>query len=755
MKLNYLKNLLITLIVLLFSSSINAQYQIPEYAQNYDSDQVTVYSFDIGGGHHVVADQTARDNISEPKRQIGMLVTFEQLGSWRTERFQGLTTLDASWQDDNNWLLLLDSLNGGGGSTDTLFHADTKEWLANGDTIPKADSNRTVQSGDTIKINNTISGYIANKSGDGMVIRNSDAQIEFSNFEGDILALRANDDGDYINIRNNLIDITSNYVSLKWDGDSIYIVGDRLAWKSEIGTGVPDSLLVSYKDTLTLDGDTLRGARITAKIKAYFGDMFLGRQADFDSILVGKVIFADGSGSIDGVDTSGYFSIPSLQTDTFRLGSSAPVDTLYPLKHAVENESFDSVNIGGYVIRFNKSEGVHEFYTAKEGVVWQGALEDLVEVYNDKAVTLTNGTPFFFDGVNGDSIATAGIASANNRGAIGFQGLITGDILPNDWGYGAVRGQVRSRNTVGLSQEGATFLSADSSLTNDKPGYPNKVVVVGGVIKVGTDGVVYLSPSLALQRTLGSKSYSFTTQGIGAGTYYKGGYYDESTTDANLTQASTTITFGSANAAKSAHPFIVCGGAGTVNSGTIGIEVEGTYIDDEGIRIAGYKDTILTDITNVSLNEYFEASKFSGTVTYRLIVTSGTPTTYTFDFNYGYAKYEDIGNRDFYIFGVECVGLAAATDVLFNVELLHHKTTGWTYAATGFEAGDGNIAEWATDLGTESNLINGEDFSWKRTNLNQFIDGNGSEGVLLRITTGSNNSVQSMDIHISGAIEDE
>jgi hypothetical protein len=415
----------------------------------------------------------------------------------------------------------------------------------------------------------------------------------------------------------------------------------------------------------------------------------------------------------------------------------------------------DSIQIKGYTIRFNESEGVHEFLTAKSGVVWQGALEDLFQVYNNTGASIPNGTPVYFSGVNGDSILTIDYATSSNTiKTLRFAGVTTVTIANNDWGFATNRGKVRDMNTSALSQTGALFLSSDSSFTNTKPAYPDEVLIIGGVIKVGTtDGVIYVNPSFALRRQFAQRDYNFTSQGILAGTFYRGGFYDVSTTDANLTQASTTQTYGTASVAYSAHPFIVAGGAGTVDAGVVGLRVTGTSIDDNGTRTPSDADTILTDITSVALNEYYEAKKYLGTVTYELIVISGTPTTYSFDFNYGYAKYEDAGNRDFYVAGIEIVGLAGSNDTGFDIELLFHKSTGWTYAATGFVPGDGAVARWSTDMAPEDNLGNGIDFAWKRANLNQFINGDDSEGVLFRITTGSGNSVQSMDMHITVALD--
>ena len=51
------------------------------------------------------------------------------------------------------------------------------------------------------------------------------------------------------------------------------------------------------------------------------------------------------------------------------------------------------------------------------------------------------------------------------------------------------------------------------------------------------------------------------------------------------------------------------------------------------------------------------------------------------------------------------------------------------------------------------NLANNENFAWKRSTLAEYIDGSSDEGIIVKIVTGANNSVQSMDVHIVGEIE--
>ena len=286
------------------------------------------------------------------------------------------------------------------------------------------------------------------------------------------------------------------------------------------------------------------------------------------------------------------------------------------------------------------------------------------------------------------------------------------------------------------------------------PNYPQRVVILGSVIKVGTtDGIVQLDTQVFTRGT-GSKSYSFTQANVGSGIYYSGGFYDFNSSSATLNQGGTTVVYGQTNVVYAAHASAVFGGFVPPDAGQVGLRVNGTSITDGAVLTPGDSEVIIDDITNVNLNDYLETSKkWLGEIEYELYVVSGTPTTYELNFNYGYSKYEDLGNIKFSVTGLEVVGTAGANDTTFNMELLFHKNTGWTYAASGFVPGNGNIASWADDMAPYDNLSNGLNFAWKRTNLNTYIDGSGSEGIVFKITADQNNSVQSMDIHLSGVVE--
>lgn len=232
-----------------------------------------------------------------------------------------------------------------------------------------------------------------------------------------------------------------------------------------------------------------------------------------------------------------------------------------------------------------------------------------------------------------------------------------------------------------------------------------------------------------------------------AGTDYRVGYYKAPAVDANLTQASPTIVLGSANGSYATHAFAVSGGNGTTDAGDLVVTASGTSITDAGVYTPGDSETVVPDALSSPLNTYYETpKKWIGAVTYTL--TSSTGTNFSYDFNAGFAKYEDFGNKDFTVSIFEAVGNALANDTGFNVELLHHKATGWTYHATAFVPGSSALANMNTDHSTEKDLISGDGFAYKRANLSALIGGNDSEGVVVRITTGAANSVGNMEIKI-------
>jgi len=376
-------------------------------------------------------------------------------------------------------------------------------------------------------------------------------------------------------------------------------------------------------------------------------------------------------------------------------------------------------------------------------------------VYNNSGSQIDNGKFCYGSGVNSTyEIIEIGLADNSVLlKSLSITGVATHDIADGSLGLVTAYGIVRDFNASSLLTGLPVYLGTNGDGTYIRPRHPANIMFMGICLSnSATTGKMHVD-IWRIERLFITKSYNFTSQGIGAGTYWRAGFYDAPSADANLSQASTTQAYGTANVPYAAHGFIVAGGAGTVDAGVVGLRVTGTSITDAGVLTTSDADTISTDITTLSTDDYLEAKKFVSTITFELITISGSPATYSCDFNYGYAKYEDFGNQDFTVIGTEFVGLAAASDTDFELVLYHHSDADWTYSAAAFEPGGTEIASMYDDMQPYDNLTNGIDFSWKRVGLNYYFNGSDSEGVIVKIVTGANNSVQSMDIHIGGKVE--
>lgn len=254
---------------------------------------------------------------------------------------------------------------------------------------------------------------------------------------------------------------------------------------------------------------------------------------------------------------------------------------------------------------------------------------------------------------------------------------------------------------------------------------------------------------------IGVLSYSFAGSDIVAGTYYFGGYYEAPAADSNLTQVGPTQTLGTANIAYGAHAFIVASGLGTSNktTGVVELEVSGTSVNDQGVRVAVDTEIIVVDIeTGFAANAYFETvKKWIGQVTFTLQAT-GDATTFSFDFNYGFAKYDDFANIDFTLRKMDLTGFCGAADSSFVLELLHHTATGWTYNAAAFVPGNGALVTLLGDYSTEDQLGLDIPFAWKRDNLSQVVAGAGAEGILFKVITSVTSAVRYLNANLGVTI---
>jgi len=375
--------------------------------------------------------------------------------------------------------------------------------------------------------------------------------------------------------------------------------------------------------------------------------------------------------------------------------------------------------------------------------------EDHILVYNNTISQIDNGVPVSVTGVvTGEVPHVEPTTNTTELSALGFAGVATMNIPPSDYGIATSRGLVHDVDT-GVLAEGFIYAGPSGDYTQTRPIFPAHRLLVGGIVQTGvTDGIISVNYQ-TLRRRSASRNYSFTSASAAAGVHYRAGFYDWSATSATLTNASLTVAHGAADLSRAAHVGIVAAAAGTVDTGQVGIQVTGTLDSELGTQTASQTAVITDDITTLTTDMMVECiEKFSGEVTISLYTVSGSPTTYSVTINYGYSKYEDFINQDGTVVGFECVWEAGAADVAFNIELIHHRATGWTYAASGFIPGDGNICERLVDQAIDSEIAAGVEGAYKRLGLNTFIEASVTEGGLIRITTSSTNSIRSMDMTV-------
>ena len=387
---------------------------------------------------------------------------------------------------------------------------------------------------------------------------------------------------------------------------------------------------------------------------------------------------------------------------------------------------------------------------------------------NNTADDIPNGSVVYASGVcpvtNRIEIMLAD--ASIERAAVATLGLVTADISGTDSeptdatariGMVTHFGEVRDIPTGSLTPGGALWLSeiTPGLFTQTKPVVGSQLILLGtALIADAVNGKVWVKVNITANSVPSYKSETFSSRGVGAGTYYLFGDLLSAAADITLTDAADSFGFGSSNSAYGMRPFAVFAGDGVVDTGQVGLMVTGTTITDGNVRTVADTQIITDDITAPLLDAYLEPTKkFIGDVVYELYVVSGSPTTYSVSFNYGLIKYEDFGNRDFLLTDLEIAGLGGATDTSFQCILLKQSSTGWTYSAAAFVPGNGTIASMASSYVTEDDIYNGEPFHWKvdSTALSDVILGATDEGVILKIVTTANNTVQYLNAHIGAS----
>ena len=218
--------------------------------------------------------------------------------------------------------------------------------------------------------------------------------------------------------------------------------------------------------------------------------------------------------------------------------------------------------------------------------------------------------------------------------------------------------------------------------------------------------------------------FGFASSDVGAASLYPIGYYDFV---AGNDDFSAGANLGTANSPYGGKVGLVLGAA-TVDDLTI--QIAGTsWAPSTGTRTAAdTEDIVIPDGT--AADYYTQSSKrWLGLVT--LTVTGGTAKVC----NYGLVDYWTHNNRRFWLQACKITGVGDANDAAADFIIRHHKATDWKYGAGG-PGMPTEIAKMSTDYSTESDVKNGEQFSWSRKGLDTDIAGNNGEGLIVEIVQG-------------------
>lgn len=391
------------------------------------------------------------------------------------------------------------------------------------------------------------------------------------------------------------------------------------------------------------------------------------------------------------------------------------------------------------------------YYTNVPDVTMNVGEEHWIKVINNSGAPILDGSPVYKAGVSVGGLPQIAPVIANGNRVIG---VATHTMADGEEGRVTIHGTVTGPDFSTYGQDDTLYASTTvpGALTNVAPIWPDAAIEIGTVLTNTNPGVFFVDINRRVDVVV-AKSYSFSARNAASGTYYQGGFYDAPTADANLTNVGPTVAYGSDTGGQAAHAFIVWGG-GATDGLNITITVTGATASELGVLNETDSVVLYTGpVGSLTVDQYLETTeKWVGEVVFTL--TSDGPT-FSADFNYGFAKYEDFANTNGIVATIDVVGLADATDANFDLEIMHHDALGWTYAATGFVPGNTPIAKRSTDFSIHSGIVNGKPFAWKRIELNDHVRGAEEQGILFRVTTSVNNCIAYMDTHLIGVLDYE
>ena len=220
------------------------------------------------------------------------------------------------------------------------------------------------------------------------------------------------------------------------------------------------------------------------------------------------VLLGDGSTtSLSGIGGSGIFT---LTGSVYATTNDLEITGSLGISGSITNT--DYIDLTGVAAPYNEGRlfydqenGALGFYNEEADITLQVGQEFYKRVYNNSGVTITNGTPVYASGSQGDvstifpAISQNIYSSSYNADTTSFIGLATHDIENNSIGYVTEKGVVRGINTTAFTAGDRIYLQTGSAGFRDtRPPFPYSVVEVGNVIRSQANGFIEIDPIPAL-----------------------------------------------------------------------------------------------------------------------------------------------------------------------------------------------------------------------------------------------------------------
>lgn len=149
---------------------------------------------------------------------------------------------------------------------------------------------------------------------------------------------------------------------------------------------------------------------------------------------------------------------------------------------------------------YNSEEGALTFYNNESEISLQIGQEFYLRGYNDSGDLITNGTPVFISGSQGDNPYIWPAISENYTGHTDSNhiiGVATHNIEDKSVGYITEQGRVRDIDTSAFNAGDILYVQTGSAgiLTNDEPQFPNEIIQVGYVVRSHpSSGIIFVKP---------------------------------------------------------------------------------------------------------------------------------------------------------------------------------------------------------------------------------------------------------------------